>query len=59
MGFTLGKFKELTANLPDETPIAVLLSDGNIDNAINMWLCGPGQEIDTDDGKLTIVVVPN
>jgi hypothetical protein len=55
---TLEEFHEKTKGLPKDTPITVLRVDGELDYACLMWLSGPGQETNTDDGKLAIVIAP-
>lgn len=56
---TLGEFKKSIGDAPDDTPLTVLMSDGNLDYALFVWRAGPGEETGTDDDKLAIVIVPN
>jgi hypothetical protein len=56
---TLKQFRDKTKDLPDETPLAVFVHDAPLDYAVLVWLSGPGQQSDTDDGKLAIVISGN
>jgi hypothetical protein len=35
---TIKELKELISNIPDETDVAILLSDGNLDYAVSGWI---------------------
>lgn len=53
----LKEFRELTKDLPEETPIAMLLSDGELDYNTTGWINGPEEEIQIEE--LEIVIAGN
>lgn len=51
---TLGEFKNKFENIPDNTNLAIVLSDGQLDYAVQAFL-----SIDVDDKRETILISGN